>query len=312
MKQASSKLLSRSATLARLGALAGILGQGCAGSSDELVTPRLEIIDQTRRALTAGTITSIAGTYGAACDGRDPGGADTWTLSVSGGPAVDELSVRKNDSDCVLTFATIATAGATFLGAPVMALSAADTFKGSSSAFAEAATPLAFYGNAKISALSFATDFTITLLVSDTPAASDEGNKAATFATENGAVSASTLLASNYTIDFSSFNVSKDVGSVVQSVSGYAQLTAGSTTGQDYAIYEGSLTGASLVDDVETAYAAATTAGTLASLTTLRLPASGFGLAGVDLHTPTPRTIIIRNADHGVASYQLLLVTFTS
>ncbi|MEA2746666.1 MAG: hypothetical protein QOI41_809 [Myxococcales bacterium] len=284
---------------------------GCsAASADESVKPRLEVINQTKSALSADAITSITGTYGAACSGRSALATDTWTVSIAGGPASDELSVRKNDSDCVLTIDDIVTADGSFIGAPSIALDTTNTFKGSASAFALDGQPLAFYANAKIGALTFASDFTISLLVSDAPHASDEGNKGATFATQNASVSASTVPASDYTVSFASFSVAKDVNNVVQSVSGSAQFSAGSVAGQDYAVYEGALTDSSTLAEVDAAFAGAATTGLLADLTTLHLPASGFGLVGLDLDTNPQRTMIIRNTNANVSSYQLMLITF--
>jgi hypothetical protein len=293
-------------------ALASIGGgaSGCTVQTDASVRPRLEVIDRTKNAFSAASITSITGTYGTACDGRSALGTDAWTLSVSGGPAGNELSVRKNDTDCVLTIDSVVTAGATFIGTPAIALDAADAYAASASAFAEDGEAVAFYGNAKVSALSFATDFTISFLASDATTASDEGDKGATFATESGSLSGGTVAASDYTIDLGSFGVAKDVNNVVQSVSGYAQLAEGSSTGQDYAVYAGALTGASTLIQVEAAWAAPVSTGSLSGLTSLQLPASGFGLSGVDLDTSPQRTIIIRNTDQGVSSYQLMLITF--
>ena len=294
-----------------LSALSAIgLAAGCTASPDESVDPRLDVINQTRSALSSASITSITGTYGANCDGRNGAGTDTWTLSVAGGPASDELSVRKNDSDCVLTLANVITADGTYVGAPSIALNTTDTYKGSASAFALAGQPIAFYGNAKISALTFATNFTLSLLVSDTPNASDEGTKSASFATQSATLASGTVPASDYTVSLSSFGVSKDVNDVVQSVSGYAQLAEGSITGQDYAIYEGTLDGSSTVEEVDTAFANASATGLLSALTSLELPASDFGLVSVDLDTSPTRTIVIRNTDEGVYSYQLMLITF--
>jgi hypothetical protein len=281
---------------------------GCSVSADDTVGAHVDVVDRTRSALSAASITSITGTYGGDCDGRDALGTDGWTVSLSGGPAVDELSVRKNDSDCVLTIRNIVTAGATFIGAPSIALDTA--YKGSASAFAESGQGLAFYGNAKISSLSFSSNFTISMLVSDAPNASAEGDKAASFATQTGTVSAGTVPASDYTVSLASFSVAKDVNNVVQSVAGFAQLTEGAAAGQDYAIHEGALTGSSTIAEIDAAFAGAATTGTLSALTTLQLPASGFGLVGADLDTSTQRTLILRNTVAGVSSYQLLLITF--
>jgi hypothetical protein len=284
---------------------------GCTAASDDgAVKSRVDVINQTKSALSAASITSISGLYAGSCDGRDAAGFDNWTISMSGGPAADELSVRKNDSDCVLTIVNIVTAGGTFIGNPAIALSTADTYKNTPSAFKLPAGPLAFYGNAKIDALSFSADFTISLLVSDAPRASDQGNKGATFATQSGTVAAGTVPASAYTVSFASFGVAKDVNNVVQSVSGYAQLAEGSVTGQDYAIHAGALNGSSAFADVDAAFAGASTRGLLSDLTSLRLPASGFGLGALDLDNSPQRTVIVRNTDQGVSSYQLLMITF--
>jgi hypothetical protein len=298
-------LVSVLSTLSVIGLVAG-----CSATPDETVDPRLDLINQSKSALSSASITSITGTYGANCDGRNAAGTDTWTLSVSGGPASDELSVRKNDSDCVLTLANVITADGTYVGAPAIALDTADTYQGSASAFALAGQPIAFYGNAKISAVTFAANFTISLLVSDTPNASDEGTKGATFATQSATLASGTVPASDYTLSLSSFGVTKDVNNVVQSVAGYAQLAEGTVTGQDYAIYEGTLDGSSTIEQVDTAFANASATGLLSALTTLELPATDFGLVSVDLDTSPTRTIIIRNTDQGVYSYQLMLITF--
>jgi hypothetical protein len=283
-----------------------LISTGC-GLGDE-VGPRVELVNQTQSALTVGSIRSITGTYGASCDGRAAAGTDPWTASVTGGPAADELGVRLNDADCVLTFNNVVSTDGVFIGAPAITLNTADTYKATASAYALAAGPLDFYGNAKISSLLFASDFTITLLVSDTPAVT-EGTKAAATATVSATVLVGTVPAPNYTVSFTPFELEVDVDNVVQLVSGYAQLAAGSVAGQDSAVYQGALTVASTVSEIETAFAASTPA-PLSGLTTLQVPATGFGLIAADLDASTQRTIIIRNVVEGVSSYQLLLITF--
>lgn len=283
---------------------------GCFASSEDTVRPRLDIIDQTKSALNAASISAITGTYGAGCSGRSALGTEPWTLSVSGGPAGDELSVRKNDSNCVLTIKSIVAGGGAFIGAPPIALDTIGTYKESGAAFALAGGPTAFYGNAKLGGLGFAADFTISLLVSSETSASAVDVAGATFATQSGTVAVGTVPASDYAISFACFGMQTDDRDVVRSVSGYAQLSAGSLGGQSYAVYEGTLTGSSTVAEVEAAFAAPITTGLLSALTTLRLPASEFGLSAVDLDTRPQRTVIIRNTDQGVPSYQLILVTF--
>jgi len=152
---------------------------GCSSLSEARVTPRFELIDQSTSALNAATISRITGSYGGACGGRAAAGTDPWTISLSGGPAADELSVRTNDGDCVLTLESIVTSDGSYVGSPAIALDTSNAYTPSASAFAVDGQALAFYGNAKISALTFATDFTISLLISDQPNASDAGLKRA-------------------------------------------------------------------------------------------------------------------------------------
>ncbi len=284
---------------------AATLATACS-SADDSVTPKLEIINHTSSALSADAITAVNGTYGDACDGRASDGSDTWTFAI-GNPAGTTLSVRKNDADCVLTIKSLV-AGGTFIATPDIPLTAA--WKATASAFAESSQPIAFYGNAMISSTTFASDPTISVLVSDSPNASTPSEKSADFVTYSSNVSTETVPASSYALDLDSFDVAKDANSVVQSVAGYAQLTQGAVAGQDYAIYDGALTGSSTIEEIEAAFASAQAKGALASLTSLQLPASDFALAGVDLGTRPQRTIIIRNTDRAVSSYQLLLITF--
>ena len=297
-------------SVASLFALLGIcaVSAGCTAASDgDNVGARLTVLGTAESALSAASISSIDGTYGGACGGHAGDGSDTWSLSAG----ASTLAVAKNDTDCVLTIANIVAGGNTYAGTPAIGLSTADTWKLSPSAFASSGQA-SFYANAKISALTFAADFGITLLVSDsqTAAASD---KATTFETVNGTVSSLTVLAPNYTIDMTSMNIQKDANAVVLSTGGYAQLVEGATpiTGQDYAVYLGSLASAATILQMTTAFAGAAAQGSLASLTSLRVPSSSFSLNGLDLHTSTVRTVIVRNMVGNVPSYQLFTITFT-
>jgi hypothetical protein len=154
--------------------LIGLL-PGCLAARDEHVTARVDFVGRTHIALSASAITSISGTYGADCGGRGGAGADTWTISISGGPASDELAIRKNDSGCVLTLSELVTAGGTYVGASPLALDSEDVYKNAATDFAIDGAPLMFRANAKISGLSYAEDVTISLLVSDASSATDAG-----------------------------------------------------------------------------------------------------------------------------------------
>jgi len=153
---------------------------------------------------------------------------------------------------------------------------------------------------------------TTNVYVYDGQRATGPGANEAAFAMETGAVSTGGVPAPDYTINCGAFVIEKDVHNVVQSVSGYAQLTAAGVIGQNYAIYDGALTGASTLSEVEAAYNGATTMGLLSALTELELTATGFGLVGMSLDTAIQRTVIIRNSDQEVSAYQLILITFPS
>jgi hypothetical protein len=279
---------------------------GCSAADDGNVGARLEVIDRSGSALSAASITAITGTYGATCDGRHENGTEAWTLTMEGEAANDELSVRKNDADCVLTVRNVVAGGATYIGDPAMALTTTD-YKESASGFAEDEGPLAFYGNAKIDSLAFADNFTISLLVSADSSASADSH-GATYATQSGSVSQSEVPASEYTISFfAEFAITKDANNVVLSADGYAQLALANEAiaGQSYVVYDGALTSASSFAVVDAAFKAGTAAPVPGDL---QLPASAFTLETKTLEQQ--RTVIISNTAEGVTSYQLLLITF--
>lgn len=288
--------------------LASVL-TGCTAVT-ESVRPRFEIVGRTEAGLSAASVTQLGGTYGALCAGRSAAGTDRWTFVRSGSGSTD-LSVAKNDADCVLTLTDLTTADGVYTASPNVPLDATDTYRASASAFALPSASTAFYGNAKIDALSFANDFTITLSVSDSLSAASAGTRSASYATQSASVVVATVAAPNHTASLAGFTVSKDANNVVQSATGYAQLTAGSVPGQDYAIFNGTLNGSSTLVDVVLAYTLAGEKHTLASLTSLQIPASQFALGGTTLTGGVARTIIVRNTVAAVTSYQLLLVTFT-
>jgi hypothetical protein len=306
----STRKLSFTA-VASLFAIAGICTGCTAASNEDKVGARLTVLGTAGSALSAASITSINGTYGSACGGHDVDGTDTWSLAASGG-AADELQVAKNDTDCVLTIANIVVGEDTFAGTPAIGLSTSNAWKSTPSVFAASGKP-SFYGNAKISALTFAADFGISLLVSDSQSAASS-DKAATFGTINGSVTSETVPAPNKTINLGGMSIEKDADAVVLSTGGYAQLddvAEGPVAGQDYAVYLGSLTSASTIQAITSAFADATAKGTLASLVDLQVPSESFSLETLDLDSTTVRTVIIRNLVDGVPSYQLFTITFT-
>ena len=288
------------------------LASGCASSAEENVHAAVNVAS-VGSALSASGITAINGVYSATCDGH--ASDEAWSAGVNGNAALanPELSVRKNDSDCSLSLTEIVVGATTYAAGQDIVL--ATSYAASPASFKDVdVDPVDFYGNAKISSLSFADDFTITLLVSSDPNAAETGSKQGSFATQTGTVTAGNVEAPTYTIALSSFTMQTDANDVVSSTSGYAQLSAGPVEGQTYAVYDGLLTAASTPEEIAAAYDGATYSGLLSSLTSLQIPHDQFALVGQDLtDADVVRTVIIRNTDAetGIVSYQLIAVTFT-
>jgi hypothetical protein len=287
---------------------------GCSSSPSDNpnVSGRGEIINQTKSALDSASITEIDGTY-ASCQDRTDGSG--WTVTGVDGTHLTggTLSVVENDTACTLTMTSLSV-GSTLYQADT-AISMIATYAATASAFKiNGAGATMFYGNAKLSAMGFASAFTVDVLASDAPSETDAGALAAGFATRTGTATAGTVPASNYTFDLTSgaFALTKDINNIVDAVSGYAQLTEGGTplNGEDYAIVTGSPGSFAQVD---AAWKGTTiSGGPLSGLTALELPAGGFGLETKDLTDGQVRTVIVRHTVSGVSSYQTFTITFTA
>lgn len=116
-------------------------------------------LDEVTHALTSSAITAVNGTYGAGCSGR----SGAWSLRLSGIDPLPHpvLSVRKNNSGCVLNLTSIV-AGQTYTATP---FALTTSYPANATAFSLAGT-VAFYANAKLSSTTFASSFIVTLRVS--------------------------------------------------------------------------------------------------------------------------------------------------
>jgi hypothetical protein len=286
------------------------LAMACTSSESETVSARVELINVASSALTAGSITSLNGTYGSGCAGKSSG---SFTVAVGAGVAdANQLTVAKNDIDCVLTITSVVVGATTYAAGPSLVL--ATGFAPAASAFKDVALdPVDFYGNAKISSYAYASDFVISLVVSDNNQTAT-GGQTGTFSQWSASVVASNIPAPNYTVDFSNMSFTTDSDTIVEAALGYAQLIAGSVVGQTWATSSDvTLDGNSTQETLAAAYASPMHSGSLASLTTLRIPASQFDMETEA--TPLVRKIIIRNTDGdsgatGITSYEVITVTF--
>jgi hypothetical protein len=277
----------------------------CAPSGPDSVWARAEVVDRTTQRLSVGALTSINGTYGGACMERSGG----WSVRVSGVDPLTNpaLSVVTNDTACVLTVTSLV-ADQTYTASPSFDLTA--SYQGTASEFQAAATT-AFYGNLKLSAVSFASNFVVSVLYSDDVRAASN-TIVAGHSSVSATSSATSVTAPNYTIDFVSdaFTVLTDAGDVVTSVSGKVDLTDGSTTGSAYVVDVGTLAASPTFAEIDAAYAAGTPVAIGGA--NPQINASAFSLVGVDLTTSAVRTILIKRVVSGVSAYQTFKVTFAA
>lgn len=151
--------------LGLLGSLApGPLGPGCSGEGpDEALAVTPEVVNVGVERLTTASIEWLNGTYGAGCVGNSGG----WSLRVSGSRTMDSaaLTIAKNNSACVLTLTSLV-ATQTYLASPTLALNS--SYAGSMLTFALTnGGAVQFFGNAKLSATTFASSVVLTIVVSD-------------------------------------------------------------------------------------------------------------------------------------------------
>jgi hypothetical protein len=273
-----------------------IAASGC--GSEEEVTPEVELLDRTTQALSVSALEWVNGTYGAGCVTR----SGAWSARISGSATMDNpaLSVVMNNTACVLTLTELVGTD-TYLATPDIALGA--SYAGSASTFAIDGEALAFYANAKLDSVAFASNFTLTIPFSDDPAAAS-GSTSATYATVSSTGNqAQEIPAPDYSVGFGSLVLLSDVNQVVTTASGTVSLSVGAQAGEFYVITATS-PGATFAS-IDAAYTALVGSQTAVAAT---IPAASFSLSGTTL--PETRYVIILHAANGVKAYQVATVTF--
>ena len=271
-----------------------LAGSGCGGAGS--VSGGLDLIDLRSETLLNAEIQSVNGTYGAGCTDRD----GDWSTAVELGAMLDnpELSVVLNDDGCVLTLTELHTDGGVLVAVPAIALTT--SYKMTPSAFDD---PIQFYGNAKLSSVSYAADFTLTFLYSDDPDLATDANTAE-FEVIQSAAMGDSVSVPDYTIDPDTLTLLTDTDQIVQSAGGGVDLTAGAVAAQTYVVVDAS--GLDTYAELDDAYTGATPAAIADPV-----PAAAFDLVGEDLDAgAVKRTIILANIESGVASYQAFEITF--
>jgi hypothetical protein len=279
-----------------------VTGGGCSAPVDETVSPSTELIDRSSQALTASTLQWANGTY-TTCTTR----SGNWSARISGVAAMDypALTVVKNDTNCQLTLTQLV--GASPYAGTAIALGA--SYAGTGSAFSTfladgAVNPVLFYTNAKITPTGYATDFALSILVSDNLADSS-GPTSATYATvTSSGNTAAAVPAPNYTVGFGSLAITTDVNQAVQTATGTVALTAGSQAGETYVVDTNQSLGATFAA-IDTAYGLGTP---VAVATTIAVASFTLGAATL----PTIRNVIVLHTANSVKSYQVIRITFTA
>lgn len=275
---------------------AALLTISSCSSGDESVRGGAIAVDQTTQALLIGDLESANGSYGALCSHR----TGAWSVEIKAGAILDHppLSVLLNDTSCVLTLTSLRTTlGGNMAATPALVLTS--SFQIAASTFG---VPVEFYANARLSAVTFASDFVLHVLFSDDPNLATASNTAE-FIVVVATATAGAVAAPDYTLNAAGLLVRTDVNNVVQTVTGTADLTAGTVVGQTYVVVDAA--GLNTYAAIDAAYHA----GTIKALV-LAIPADDFTLVGKDLTVPEVRTLIIANTQDGFTSYQAFEITF--
>ncbi len=312
-----TRSLIRLVPVALVAAVGGCSSSPAAGGAPGTISPSVQLVDRTTHALSTGAMQWVNGTY-TGCTNPAGGGATmngtAWSARISGTNAMDHapLVVIKNDALCRLAITSIV-ADTTYLGAPAVAIGT--SYNGSASSFSTTAMgPISFYANAKADSLSFAADFSLTVLFSDN-LADVNPNTSATYAsvmsTSNGT---SQVPSPNYSVSFESFGIKTDIAQYVQTATGNVTVTAGSNHGESYVINTDQMLGGSFAA-VDAAYLAGGTPVTVAgsidwSAFSLFQTLADGGVTGVQL--PTVRNVIIVHTVSGVSSYEVIRITFNN
>jgi hypothetical protein len=287
-------------------ALVGLLaGCGLDDTSDDGVVYPTVSLEVTSGALApqSNELRSANGTYGAGCTQR----TGAWSLLIDQDATLanPKLSVVKGNAACVLTLTSL-TSDHEYPATPKFAIS--DSYQIPSSAFSMGSSPVAFYANAKLSSVAFTSNFIVSILYSDDPNKGTSSNTA-TYSVVTASAAATNVPSPTYTLSLTPLLVQTDNAKIVQTATGTADLTDGSTTGQRYVVLT-QLAGTPTYADMDTAYKA----GTSVAMTGAnpKIDASVFTLVGLDLTAPKVRYLIIANIVSSVPSYQLYTITFKS
>lgn len=307
----NARRLTQLTALACMSALSAACG---INADDDTVKPSVEVIDHTKSALSnAGGIASVKGTYGPLCHRHN--GGDPWSVTFDANGEVTDstLSVTMNDADCILSVTALVSGSSNpelFVASSPIPMS--DAY-GEAAGFKNAGQPdpekaLGFYGNAKLSATNFASNFKISLLISDAPSSSQETQSSTYTQTTATEVRADGVQAPNDTLDLSSIAVTIDADDKVLTRGGWVVIGDGDRPATSYTILS-SLSESPTFAEVDGAYANADHF-EISDEGSHVVPVGNFLSVGDDLTGGFAKWLLLRRAESGVAAYQVIKITF--
>ena len=299
MKQSMNRMAVCTLTVgASLGALAAL--SGCSGGSGpSAVSARAELVDRTTQPLTVGAFKYATGTY-TSCGGHVDG--TTWGLAVSDATGMPTaISVVQDDPTCLLTLTSIVTTAHTYT--PTSAIALGTSF-GSAQPFSWTGT-IGFYANADLSAVDYASNFTVNIPFSDDPK-DVTGTITATYGSVTAMQNATDVNAPDYTFSAGTLALTTDIAFKVETQSGSATLTAGSYTGDFYYVDTANALGTNpTFAAIDTAYGAASKTAMATSLSY-----TVFAMTNGTTTLPITENIVVHRAVNNVPAYEIIAVTF--
>ena len=283
-----------------------------AGCSSNNLTPGVNLIDQTTKALGLGTANALNGTYGTGCIHHE-GGGDTWSTPIGsfdvGSLENSPLQVVQGNGACVLTLTSVLFDSTKY--DPPSPVDLTGSFLMSALAYkadgAMGGDPVSFYGNAMLSDASFASAFSISMKYSNDKAFAGPSTTGS-YKFNSFSASQNLVAAPNYT-PTSSVMVQTDATQTITDVSGSIDLTnalISPVTGEHYVISTVHLTSSSTYADIDAAYT-----GTVHAITGAdpSVAASALGLTGADLSSTLYRDVIVAHTVNGINSYQVVALS---
>lgn len=283
---------------------------GCGGQD---VHPSVNLVDRTTRALSLGSFSEINGTFGSGCTNR----SGAWSVGIDGEASLTNplLSVVLGDSTCGLSVSSVrlsSPAGSSIYSRGDTISLGKNFWQIGSPFMLHPGDPAAFYINMRIAPdLTFASNFTVDMIYSEDPTRLTASIIASYYVepVARSVASSGGISPPDYALDISGLGVQVNEQKVVRSATGNAALLTMSVPGQSYVVSTQDLGQAPSFAAVDAAFLGGLNQFLGVMDPSILIPADVFALSGVDLSTPTIRTLIVANEVAGTRSYEVFTIT---